>query len=298
MKIYGLLSKLPWPKSYLGKILLVAFVGIHVPLFALFAYLAWNTQLRPESWGVLAVVLAGTLTGVGATLYVIYGLLAPVRVASRALHNYREFGVVPGLPTGYGDKAGRLLSDVQHTIRDLDETIRSLDELAALDPLTGAYNRRIFQERLAEEVARAGRNGDVLTLAVLDVDGLKEINDHHGHAAGDACLKHLTDIIRRNIRDGDWFARWGGDEFAVVLWDGEGGRPRWAALERIAEDLGNNPVPLTDDEQVHLVFSAGVSRYGGEGNDPEQAAADLFARADGAVYRAKREGGGRIAYAR
>jgi two-component system, sensor histidine kinase LadS len=93
--------------------------------------------------------------------------------------------------------------DDQHAITHLDEIIRSLEELSAKDPLTGAYNRRACEERLAENVARVERLGATLSLAALDADRLKEINDRHGHVAGDAYLRHLASTIERNIRKSD-----------------------------------------------------------------------------------------------
>jgi len=196
-----------FPRSYLGKIMLGAFVGTPIPLLALVLYLLLIARIDlAGALPILAVALVATVVGGALTLFALYALLAPVSVASRTLRAYHERGELPRLPPGSDDEAGELLSDVQYAISHLDETIRSLKELSAKDPLTDAYNRRAGEERLAEDVARVERGGETLTLAALDTDRLKEINDRHGHAAGDACLRHLASTIEHNIRKSDWFA--------------------------------------------------------------------------------------------
>jgi predicted signal transduction protein with EAL and GGDEF domain len=208
LRAYTLLSRALFPKSYLGKIMLGAFVGIPIPLLALVLYLFLIARIDlAEALPTLAVVLVATVLGGALTLFALCALLAPVSVALRDLRAYLERGGLPQLPTGSDDEAGKLLFDVQHIISHLEENIRSLEELSAKDSLTGAYNRRACEERLAEDVARVERGRETLALAALDADRLKEINDRHGHAAGDACLRHLASIIERNIRKSEWSAR-------------------------------------------------------------------------------------------
>jgi diguanylate cyclase (GGDEF)-like protein len=285
-----LLSRALFPKSYLGKIMLGAFVGIPLPLLALVLYLLLIARIDlAEALPSLAVALVATVVGGALTLFALYALLAPVSAALRSLRIYLERAAIPRLPTGSDDEAGELLFDVQHVISHLDETIRSLEELSAKDPLTGAYNRRTSEERLAEDVARVERGGETLTLAALDVDRLKEINDRHGHAAGDACLRHLANIIERNIRKSDWFARWGGDEFVVAFWEAKEPSGAEAIVHRIAEDLQRNPARLPRGGEERLTASAGIAWYRGEEGPRE-----LFDRADAALLRAKRQGRGKI----
>src|SRR5829696_7413282 len=220
--LYRALSRAPFPKSYLGKVFLAAFLGTHVPLLALLAYLVRLRRfgLR-SSLRILSVTVPATLGGTAATLWAIHALFAPVGLASRALRRYLDSGELPDLPTVYTDQAGRLMADVQDSIERLDATMESLDELASRDHLTGTYNRRAAEDRLAEDVARAGRGGGTLELALLDLDRLKSVNDGHGHHAGDACLIRFAEVLGRNVREGDWVARWGGDEFMVVTWPTE-----------------------------------------------------------------------------
>src|SRR5215211_6129664 len=106
----------------------------------------------------------------GVTLWAMYALSAPTALASRALRRYLDSGELPELPVGYTDRAGRLMADVQYTIERLDTAVRSLEELATRDHLTGAYNRRAAEERLAEDLKRAERGGGTLSLALFDLD--------------------------------------------------------------------------------------------------------------------------------
>src|SRR5918995_3924042 len=178
LRLYRALSRAPFPKSYVGKVFLAAFLGTHVPLLTLLFYFV---RLRRFGLGsalrILAVTVPATLGGTALTLWAMYALSAPTALASRALRRYLDSGELPDLPVGYTDRVGRLMSDVQHTIERLDEAVRSLEELATRDHLTGTYNRRAAEERLAEDVKRAERGGVTLSLTLLDLDQLKPIND-------------------------------------------------------------------------------------------------------------------------
>src|SRR5918999_5606808 len=193
LRIYVLLSKLRFPKSYLGKILVIVFLGTHVPLVALVLYflLSSPVALRP-ALGILALLLVATLVGTAAALWALHGLLAPVRLTSSSLREYLDSKRLPDLPIHFTDEAGRLMADVQYAIDNLDSTIRSLEGLSGTDPLTGFYNRREAEKRLEGDVARAKRSGSVLTVCVVDVNQFKEVNDKYGHQAGDVCIRHLA----------------------------------------------------------------------------------------------------------
>ena len=224
------------------------------------------------------------------TLWAMYSLSAPSALASRALRRYLDSGELPDLPVGYTDRAGRLMADVQYTIERLDKAVRSLGELATRDHLTGTYNRRAAEERLAEDIKRAERGG-ALSLTLLDLDQLKPVNDAHGHRAGDACVVHFAEVLGRNLRAGDWIARWGGDEFVVGMWNTQEGQPTKPVLERIVEDLRESPVVLPGGEETYLTFSGGACRW-----RPGDDARGLISRADEALYQAKAEGGNTIVH--
>jgi diguanylate cyclase (GGDEF)-like protein len=294
LRLYRALSRAPFPKSYLGKVFLTAFLGTHVPLLALLAYFV---RFRRFGFGatlrILSITVPATLGGTAMTLWAMHALYTPVTLASKALRRYLDMGEIPELPTGYADRAGRLMADVQYAVERLDAAMSSLGELATTDHLTGVYNRRAAEGRLAEDIARAQRGGETLTLALLDFDQFKPVNDEHGHHAGDACLIHFAEVLGRNVREGDWIARWGGDEFLVSVWHAEEEGPSAErALERVAEVLRENPVVLPNGEEALLTFSGGVCRWQ-PGYDPGR----LVWKADQALYRAKAEGGDTIEHA-
>ncbi len=154
-----------------------------------------------------------------------------------------------------------------------------MQELAARDKLTGLYNRRLFEEQFDAAVARSLRNGEELSLLVVDLDGLKRINDLGGHPAGDEALRALADSLRACVRAGDVPCRLGGDEFAVIL---PGATPSDAirVAERAQEALiARGPYS----------FSGGVARASANLGSIY----DLYRSADIAAYRAKAAGGAR-----
>ncbi|HZG62785.1 MAG TPA: GGDEF domain-containing protein [Rubrobacteraceae bacterium] len=170
--------------------------------------------------------------------------------------------------------------------------IRSLEERSVKDYLTGVYNRRAGEERLAEDLARAERSGSILTLALIDIDQFKPLNDRYGHQAGDACLKHVASVLQHNVREGDWLARWGGDEFLMALWATGGGHQVQRTLERIAEEVAENPVVLPGGQKLWVTLSGGASQSTGDSETVES----VVARADQVLYQAKEKGKNRIVY--
>jgi diguanylate cyclase (GGDEF)-like protein len=106
---------------------------------------------------------------------------------------------------------------IKHLQERLRDVQRALEQQSVTDALTGLKNRRFFDERLPEEFRRAQRYGDNLSLVMIDLDHFKEVNDRYGHPAGDAVLRDAASLIRGSIRDPDICARYGGDEFAVIL---------------------------------------------------------------------------------
>ncbi len=283
---YALISKWGFPQTYRGKIMLVAFLGTPAPLLGAALYLLLGSSVGlGASLRILALLVMVTFVGTAATLLALGALLAPVRLTSSALKRYLDDQIKPNLPIGFSDEAGRLMADVRYAVEHLDSSIRSLEGLSGTDHLTGLPNRREGEERLANDIARTRRSGGQLTVAVVDLDGFKTINDTHGHHAGDICIRHVADVIGRSVREGDWLCRWGGDEFVLALWDDSVFASPEAVLGRINAELRRSPVRLPGGEELVLSISVGAHRYAGEDDLRE-----LLAKADAAMYQAKREG--------
>jgi diguanylate cyclase (GGDEF)-like protein len=163
-----------------------------------------------------------------------------------------------------------------------------IQKLATVDPLTGLYNRRVFEELGAREVDRFNRLGRPLSLVMFDLDHFKPVNDTYGHMVGDQVLHALTARFRSNTRGSDIMARFGGDEFALLLPDTD-----LATASEIAERIcaAIQEVPFhTDAGEIYLSASIGVTTATYAVSD----LATLLARADAALYRAKQNGRGRF----
>ncbi|WP_157018054.1 GGDEF domain-containing protein [Cryptosporangium arvum] len=170
----------------------------------------------------------------------------------------------------------------------LAEALAEQQRLAITDPLTGLSNRRYFEQSLATEVVRARRNKRPLSLVVLDLDHFKQINDRHGHPAGDAALVQVGTLLQVITRDSDVVARYGGEEFVWLLpdTDEEGAA---AMAERLRGTLASHPVALPSGDPLWITGSLGVASAR-ETID----ATVLTASADEAMYRAKSEGRNRV----
>ena len=180
---------------------------------------------------------------------------------------------------------------IQSVLRDISERKRleqELTRLATTDSLTGIANRRSFFEQLEREWSRARRHSRPLALMMFDLDRFKEVNDSHGHAAGDRVLVELVDEARGLLRADDVLARLGGEEFAILLpeVDLEGAA---AAAERLRERLGGREVVLPTG-RVRCTVSVGVV----EGRLALESPDAALNRADDALYTAKREGRNRV----
>jgi diguanylate cyclase (GGDEF)-like protein len=177
-----------------------------------------------------------------------------------------------------------LLEEVDHLKDDLAATravMQRLGRLADEDSLLPMANRRAFLRELSRVIAFARRYGWSLCLLFFDVDGLKQINDGHGHAAGDACLRHIGDLLIANTRGSDLVGRLGGDEFGIIM-----NRCDLATAADKAESLRAlvKAAPLAwQGQPIALSLSVGVCPFTGT-----EQAADMLAEADGAMYRAKK----------
>jgi len=163
------------------------------------------------------------------------------------------------------------------------------------DVLTGWHNRRYLQSRLQEEIARAQRDHAPLACLLLDVDHFKQVNDTHGHQAGDTVLRELANRVECQVRASDVAARYGGEEFAVLLPNTQLEDAQHLA-ERIREAVSASPIEVCEGQALTVTVSIGISsivpdRYA---NDLKSLGEGLLAEADVALYRAKAQGRNRV----
>jgi diguanylate cyclase len=239
---------------------------------------------RPSGVVLAAYLAASLVAAVGVTMLGIACWSRMERVVS-LVRAYAEEGRLPGSREAKSPRAS--VRQVTASLGSLDRLLRTLESDAAKDPLTGALNRRTCSARLEGDLARSRRSGVPFSVAVFDLDELKTINDSYGHAAGDSALRHLTDLLRSTAREGDWLARWGGDEFVLGLW-GADQAAATAVAERIIEKLSSEPTTV-GTTSLFLGTSVGVAQA-----EADDDSARLFARADEALLQAKRNGRGRV----
>ncbi|MCB1916299.1 MAG: diguanylate cyclase [Rhodocyclaceae bacterium] len=204
-------------------------------------------------------------------------ILQQTRIAQgSAERSHREINALKDQVEAANVEIGRL----QHELDQASEMVRH-------DALTGALNRKGMDDALAREISRARRRGTPLCIGLLDVDNFKQLNDTYGHHAGDDALRHLAAVIRENVRPQDSVARYGGEEFVIVLPDTDS-EDAMVALTRLQRALTKRYF-LAGNSKLLITFSAGITRIADEEN-----AEAAIARADRAMYLAKRAGKNRV----
>jgi diguanylate cyclase (GGDEF)-like protein len=173
------------------------------------------------------------------------------------------------------------------TTMALDMENLRLRRLAITDALTGAYNREYLARRLPEEINRCRRSEEPLSVAMVDIDHFKSVNDEHGHAVGDEVLAAVVERMRASIRSADTLIRYGGEEFLLLL-PGSDLEEARAIAERMRESFEEQPVEV-EDHALEIRVSIGVAELGDD--DAERA---VVKRADEALYAAKAAGRNRV----
>jgi diguanylate cyclase (GGDEF)-like protein len=171
--------------------------------------------------------------------------------------------------------------------RAVDQARREVEKLAITDPLTGLYNRRYLSERIRDEFARMRRYPRSLSLALVDLDGFKQVNDRFGHEAGDRVLVTVAQRLRSRLREVDILARFGGDEFVVMLPETDAAQACMVS-GRILQALSGQPI----EEHGIVGATFGVATADDDGPDIDQD--ELLRRADHALLCGKRAGKGRV----
>lgn len=190
------------------------------------------------------------------------------------------------------DHSRNELAQAQEQLAAVSTELERTQEQARTDPLTGFLNRRGMEEILIREFARSRRTASPLSVAILDIDHFKKVNDDHGHEVGDLALVHLAKVARSGARETDVVCRYGGEEFVVVFPGAAADGARFV-VDRMRAMSENTPLAV-GAHKLQIRFSAGVSEL----TRADGSIRALLKRADDALYEAKRAGRNRVVVGR
>ena len=297
---------------YSLSILVNAAVGlIIIASLFMIGIIRWYEGYMPAKWYVLAWsgMLAGTLIYALAAFGYIADFLArevfmQVAVGTQVvllnyavvqrwrLLNQKLLDIEYNARIELEQKVHERTAQLRNTMHELEQANRKLEALSLNDALTGLHNRRHMDNMLPELCAEVRRTGQPLTLALLDADHFKSVNDRWGHDFGDDCLKQIADVLNRHVkRPRDIAIRFGGEEFALLL-PGTDAKGAYELCQRILSDMETTQIQTQCEETVILTMSAGTATLLSGENSKE-----LFRRADTALYAAKSSGRNRTVQA-
>jgi diguanylate cyclase len=239
----------------------------------------------------IQIIVALSLITLLLSLWLARNMIRPLNQIGLAIAHFSEDLSLQPLPTERGDELGKLARDIRAMqekiltqIIELNTNQQELQRMAHNDPLTGLPNRRLFFDRLQHAINNAERNGKLLGLLYVDLDHFKEINDSHGHAAGDEVLDNIAHLLGSVTRSGDTVARLGGDEFVILFEEVESRDTLLGIAQKLLALLQNRL--LIDGKDLQVRASLGISIYPQDGRDAQT----LLQNADRAMYSSKRSG--------
>lgn len=212
-------------------------------------------------------------------------ILTPLATLKDSIDRFARGELSHRVPLSNANELGDLARGFNNMAERLQRHQSSLEQLAIRDSLTGLYNRREFERLLSEELQRSQRYHHAVSLLLVDIDNFKDINDSHGHAAGDNALRVLAQVIRDMSRNGDIVARYGGEELTVILPETPSD-DAVAMAERMRNAVAGQPIMLPHGDVIALTASIGVATF------PHDATTEgkLVDIADQAMYLAKAAG--------
>lgn len=272
-------TRFVFPRNYQLRMFSICFGAVHLPIVA---FCVAELALARWDWRLFAALLVATLVGTVSAIAALSGLLAPISHATGLLQSLQRGEPVPPVPTGGEDLVGALLASVARASTETRARVERLAEAAEKDVLTGLRNRRGFMDAIAP-LLREDRNSVV---AMLDLDRFKAINDRHGHDEGDRVLIAFANRLQTALRRSDMPARWGGEEFAILLPDTALDEAT-EIVERLRASLHRDGIGRRGDDAV--TFSCGLAIV-----RDYASLASAMRRADRALYAAKHAGRDRV----
>jgi diguanylate cyclase len=282
------------PQSVVGMTVSLGFVYVAPQVGVLFLctlFIIFNfASLRSTPWQTAAVWTLMTLGLAGLFLLTDKPISMPYGTPLERFATMSVFALTIGRCMFLGIFSASMRQSLYNSGLKLKEAYRRIEELAELDELTGSYNRRCIMRMLDEEITRARRTGTPCSIALIDLDWFKRINDAYGHPTGDEVLRTFAITTFANIRGIDRFGRYGGEEFLLVLPETptDGAAQILDRLRLIISDLDWSAF----SPGMRVTISAGVTTL-----QPDETPDTFLARADGALYSAKARGRNQIARA-
>jgi diguanylate cyclase (GGDEF)-like protein len=220
-----------------------------------------------------------------AVTTVTFAILVPLLMSANPSWQYPIYSALGGVPLAYGLFSSLVLFRMQVLLLQRHQAqlmmrMSELKEMASRDEMTGLHNRRHFYEVTEQELAAAQERRETLAILLLDLDGLKAINDEHGHGVGDIVITKLALVISKHIRTTDVAARLGGDEFGIVM-QGTDKRGAFALAGRLWAEMERTPMYESDETRLMVTVSIGVAGYPWGGDTLDEmlhwADADMYA---------------------
>ena len=242
----------------------------------------------------MQIVLGFSAVAIVLAMFAARLVTRPLNAMTQEVKRFSNEHAVGELPTGRQDEIGELArgfdemqTRIVSTMAELDASRTHLAHLARHDNLTGLHNRSVFIDRLEHAIVSAKRNGGCLAVLFVDLDRFKHINDTHGHAVGDVALVQTARLLTSCVREVDTVARWGGDEFVILLEAMDEEHEARRVAQTLIDRFGRRM--RVGEYDIDLGVSIGISMYPRDAFD----AAELIQRADEAMYLSKHRQGNR-----
>lgn len=234
---------------------------------------------------IITVFIIGVVMKIGIGFALARSVLIPVRELEMGTERFASGELSYRIPQLTQNELGRLAGAFNKMAEKIEMDEKELKELSIHDGLTGLFNKREFESRMVDEVARSKRYNSTFSLIMLDIDHFKAVNDTYGHQAGDHVLKTISNTINSEVRSVDFVARYGGEEMAVIL-PNINGEDTFKVSERLRKAISSLPIPVSEDRAIHVTVSMGIATF----PDNADTGDNLIRSADKALYNAKKAG--------